>query len=275
MERLKKALDLARAERDGKLSVATISPPEPPPAPAPVNAQDTLVMSHTRVVSIDPKLLRANGVMPADASGPAGHSFKMLRTQVLQRLRQRGWNTLAVISPTSKDGKTFTAINLAIAIAGDTNHTTLLVDFDLRKPSVHRRFGIDPEVGVEECLRGEAAISAALVNPLGYEKLLLLPVRTPVSNSSDLLSSDRTRRIIREIKERYPNRVVLFDLPPVLGADDALAFAPQVDAALVVVGEERTRSEDLQRCFEVMRDIPIVGTVLNGSRTDASLGYAY
>jgi Mrp family chromosome partitioning ATPase len=273
MERLKKALDLARAERDGKLSVATISPVEQPPAP--VNAQDTLVMSHTRVVSIDPKLLRANGVMPADASGPAGHAFKMLRTQVLQRLRQRGWNTLAVISPTAKDGKTFTAINLAIAIAGDTNHTTLLVDFDLRKPSVHRRFGIDPEVGVEECLRGEAAISAALVNPLGYEKLLLLPVRTPVSNSSDLLSSDRTRRIIREIKERYPNRVVLFDLPPVLGADDALAFAPQVDAALVVVGEERTRSEDLQRCFEVMRDVPIVGTVLNGSRTDASLGYAY
>jgi len=54
-----------------------------------------------------------------------------------------------------------------------------------------------------------------------------------------------------------------------------LAFAPQVDAALVVVGEEHTRREDLQRCFEIMRDIPIIGTVLNGSRTDASLAYAY
>jgi protein-tyrosine kinase len=69
--------------------------------------------------------------------------------------------------------------------------------------------------------------------------------------------------------------VVLFDLPPVLGADDALAFAPQNDAALVVVGEERTCREDLLRCFEILHDIPIIGTVLNGSRTDASLAYAY
>lgn len=272
MERLQKALDLARAERDGKL-VAAVAPLAEPSAPA--NTQDTTIFSHTRVAMIEPAVLRAHGVMPPDASGPAGHSFKMLRTQVLQRLRQHGWNTLAVISPTSKDGKTFTAINLAIAIAGDTSHTTLLVDFDLRNPSVHKRFGIDPEASVEQCLRGEATVSEVLVNPHGYPKLLLLPARNPVSNSSDLLSSDRTRRVIREIKDRYPNRVVLFDLPPVLGADDALAFAPQVDAALVVVGEEHTRREDLQRCFEIMRDIPIIGTVLNGSRTDASLAYAY
>ena len=90
-----------------------------------------------------------------------------------------------------------------------------------------------------------------------------------------MLSSERTRRVIVELKERYPNRVVLFDLPPVLGADDALAFAPQVDAALVVVGEEHTRREDLQRCFEIMRVTPVIGTVLNKSRTDTSLAYAY
>jgi protein-tyrosine kinase len=276
MERLKKALDLARAERGRKLLAAAATPAESPaPANTAANMQDTRVLSHARVASTEPSVLRANGVMSADASGPAGHAFKMLRTQVLQRLRQRGWNTLAVISPTPKDGKTFTAINLAIAIAGDTNHTTLLVDFDLRHPSVHKRFGIQPEIGVEQCLRGEATVSEALVNPQGYPKLLLLPAREPVSNSSNLLSSEHTRRVIRDLKERYPNRMVLFDLPPVLGADDALAFAPQVDAALVVVGEEHTRREDLLRCFEILRDIPVIGTVLNGSRTDASLAYAY
>jgi protein-tyrosine kinase len=276
MERLQVALDLARAERERKLLAAAVTPAEPPAAAnTATNMQATLLLSHTRVASTEPSVLRANGVMPADASGAVGHAFKMLRTQVLQRLRQRGWNTLAVISPTPKDGKTFTAINLAIAIAGDSNHTTLLVDFDLRNPSVHQRFGIVPEIGVEQCLRGEAAVSEALVSPQGYPKLLLLPAREPVSNSSDLLSSERTRRVIRELKERYPNRVVLFDLPPVLGADDALAFAPQVDAALVVVGEEHTRREDLLRCFEILRDIPVIGTVLNGSRTDASLAYAY
>jgi Mrp family chromosome partitioning ATPase len=270
MERLQKALYLARVERQLKGLV-----PGATPASTPTSAPDAPVGTHTRVVSVDPSVLRANGVMPADASGPAGHAFKMLRTQVLQRLRQRGWNTLAVISPTAADGKTFTAINLAIAIAGDTNHSTLLVDFDLRNPSVHRRFGIQPRIGVEKCLRGEAAVSDALLNPRGYPKLVLLPGRDTVSNSSDLLSSEYTRQLIRKLKEGYPNRVVLFDLPPVLGADDALAFAPQVDAALVVVGEERTRREDLLRCFEILHDIPIIGTVLNGSRTDASLAYAY
>jgi protein-tyrosine kinase len=272
MERLQKALELARAERARKLLAAVPTLAEPP---APALMQDTLAFSHTRVASIELSVLRANGVIPADASGPAGHAFKMLRTQVLQRLQQRAWNTLAVISPTPGDGKTFTAINLAIAIAGDTNHTTLLVDFDLRNPSVHQRFGIQPDIGVEQCLRGEAAVSQVLINPQSYPKLLLLPAREPVSNSSNLLSSERTRRLIRELKERYRNRVVLFDLPPVLGADDALAFVPQVDAALVVVGEEHTRREDLLRCFEILREIPVIGTVLNGSRTDTSFAYAY
>jgi Mrp family chromosome partitioning ATPase len=227
------------------------------------------------MVRTELSVLHANGVMPADPSGPAAHAFKMLRTQVLQRLRQRGWNTLAVVSPTPDDGKTFTAVNLAIAIAADTNYTALLVDFDLRRPSVHQRFGIRPEIGVEQCLRGEAKVADALINPQGYRKLLLLPAREPVANSSDLLSSEAARQFIVDVKEPSRNRIILFDLPPVLGADDALAFVPQVDAALVVVGEGHTRREDLLRCFEILRDVPIIGTVLNGSRTDASLAYAY
>jgi protein-tyrosine kinase len=270
MERLRRALDLAKTERDRELRAAAAAPAWRRPAASPL---DTLVLSHTRVARTELSVLRANGVMPAGATGPAGPAFKMLRTQVLQRLRAHNWNALAVVSPTEDDGKTFTAINLSIAIAGDSNHTALLVDFDLHHPSVHQRFGIQPEVGVEECLRGNAAVADALVNPQGYRKLLLLPARRPVSNSSELLASERTRQVIREVKKRYPNRIVLFDLPPVLGADDALAFAPQVDAALVVVGEEHTRREDLLRCCEILRDIPIIGTVLNGSRTDASLTY--
>ena len=272
MERLQKALDLARAERQRqRLNVV----PAASDAGLPVGTHVASATTPERVVSVDPSALRGHGIMPADSSGPAGNAFKMLRTQVLQRMRQHGWTTLAVVSPTPNDGKTFTAINLAIAIAADTNHTALLVDFDLRNPSVHQRFGIQPEISVEQCLRGEASVANALINPEGYPKLLLLPARERVMNSSDLLSSEAARRLIRELKERQPNRVVLFDLPPVLGADDALAFSPLVDAMLVVVGEDRTRREDLLRCFEILRDIPVIGTVLNGSRTDASLAYAY
>jgi len=271
VERLQKALNRARSERDRQLQDSVAAQPDGTTAPPP----DPVVLSRTRVVPVNPAVLSANGVMPADASGSVGQAFKMLRTQVLQRMQQQGWNTLAVLSPSPEDGKTYVAINLAIAIAGDTNHTALLVDFDLRNPSVHRRFGIQPESGVEQCLSGEVSIGDALVSPQGYRKLLLLPALSAVNNSSESLASERTRRLTREIKNRYVNRVVLFDLPPVLGHDDALAFAPQVDAALVVVAEEHTRREDLLRCFEILRNIPIIGTVLNASRTTAGHAYAY
>jgi protein-tyrosine kinase len=270
MERLRRALDRARAERDTKLRIAAQIATEHRPI---VAAPEPFVLTHTRIASTDSSLLRANQVMSADAVGPVGPAFKMLRTQVLQRIRSRNWNTLAVVSATPGDGKTFTAINLAIAIAGDPNHTALLTDLDFHHPSVHKRFGIQPTFGIEDCLRGDSTISDALVSPQGYRKLLLLPARGPVPDSSELLASERSRRVVRELKDRYPNRIVLFDLPPVLGGDDALAFAPQVDAVLMVVGEERTRREDLLRSFEILRNIPIVGTVLNGSRTDPALVY--
>ena len=219
--------------------------------------------------------MREGGLLLPGMVGAAAHSFKMLRTQVMQRMKSRGWNTLAVMSAAPDEGKTFVATNLAIAIAADPDSTALLVDLDLRAPRLHRRFGFEPDVGVENCLRGEAELSAALVNPEGYSDLLLLPARGPVEHSSELLASGRARSLFRDIKERYTNRVVIYDLPPMLGSDDALTFAPQVDAVLVVVGDERTKREELMRCFELIREIPVVGTVLNGSRRERSSAYAY
>jgi Mrp family chromosome partitioning ATPase len=193
----------------------------------------------------------------------------------LQRLQQRGWNTLAVLSPGPDEGKTFTAINLAIAIAAQPDSTALLVDLDLRFPRHYRRLGFLPKVGIEDCLRGDAELSEAIVAVEGYPGLMLLPARGPVEHSSELIGGASARTLFREIKGRYANRIVIYDLPPVLATDDALSFIPQVDAVLLVVGEGRTRREDLLRCLELLRDTPIVGTVLNGSRRERSAEYAY
>jgi protein-tyrosine kinase len=278
MERIKKALELARAERETRLR-AVETPAAPPPRAAEESAtiDDTgILFARTYVAPIDAAVLRRNSLLAPGVVGDAAHAFKMLRTQVLQRLRSRDWNTLAIVSPAPDDGKTFTAINLAIAISGDSNVTSLLVDLDMRHPSVHERFGIAPRRGVAEYLLGEAELNEVLVHPQGYERLLLMPgSATPVHNSSELLSSERAQRLFREVKQRYQNRIVLYDLPPVLGADDALSFMPQVDAALVVVGDGRTKRDDLLRLFEILRDVPVIGTVLNGSRQDPARAYAY
>jgi len=271
VERLKRALDLARLERERRLELqrASVAEPDHPPEAS----REQVQSSQIREFSTDPAYLRKNGVMAADASGVIGPSFKMLRTQVLQRMKARGWNTLAVVSPTDQDGKTFTAINLAIAVAADTNHTALLVDLDLLRPSIHRRFGFEPECGVEQCLRGDVPLSGVLLRPQGYPKLLVAPGKNPVRSSSELLGSEQGRRVIREMKERQTDGVVIFDLPPVLGADDALTFAPQVDTALLVVGAERTRRQSLLRCLEILGNVTVVGTVLNGSRMESELAY--
>src|SRR5262249_44780487 len=156
------------------------------------------------------------------------------------------------------------------------NVTSLLVDLDMRRASIHQRFGIEPRFGVAECLQGQVDLSQVLVHPEGYERLLIMPGSPrPVQNSSELLCSEHAQAVFKDIKTRYHNRIVLYDLPPVLGADDALSFMPQVDAALVVVGDGKTNREDLLRLFELLRNVPVIGTVLNGSRGDPARAYAY
>jgi Mrp family chromosome partitioning ATPase len=219
-----------------------------------------------QAVTVDRELLERNLVLPAGATGANGGPYKMLRTQVLRRLDQMGANSLAIIGTAPGTGKTLTAINLAIAIAADLDRTALLVDLDLRNPSIHRRLGLEPTVGIDGCLRRGVPLSDAIVRLAGYERLAVLPACERCEDSSELLSAQRARALIGEMRQRYQDRVLIFDLPPVLQADDALAFAGYVQAGLVVVGERRTQREDLSRTLELLADLAIIGTVLNATR---------
>jgi Mrp family chromosome partitioning ATPase len=227
----------------------------------------------TRVVEVDPLLLERERVLPPLAAGAAGVPYKMLRTQVLRRLDKLGVNSLAVIGTATETGKTLTAINLAVAIAADLERSALLVDLDLRKPSVHRRFGLQPTVGIDDCLRRGRPVHEAMLRLGGYERLVVLPARERSVDSSELLSQRRTQDTIVEMRTRYSDRVLVFDLPPVLQADDALVFSRQVQAVLLVVGEGRTRRDDLLRTVELLRDVPIIGTVLNATREPVDTYY--
>jgi len=212
-------------------------------------------------------------ILPPGATGPHGGAYKMLRTQVLRRLDQLGANSLGVMSAQSAEGKTLTAINLAIAIAADPARTVLLVDFDLRNPRVASRFNHQPSVGVDDCLRLHRPVQEAMFKVAGYERLTILPARERVEHSSELLMSKATADVVAEMRARYANRVVIFDLPPVLQADDALAFARYLQAGLLVIGEGKASRDDVTRTFQLLHDLPFVGTVLNGSREPLNAPY--
>lgn len=232
----------------------------------------SIVYSRTRVFTPSVEVLESNRIMVPGCTEPAAAAFRMLRTQVLQRMDAQGWRLLAIFSPTARDGKTTTAINLAVGLASDRHHTALLVDFDFKRPSLAARMGLAPEFGSDDLLGGHARVEDCLYHPEGFERLIVLPARDTLAHSSEVLAGPRSRELIAELRARYPERVIVFDLPPVLTADDALAFAPLVECGLVVAAEGRTRRNDLVRTIELLEKTPLVGTVLNRA-ADSPSGY--
>jgi protein-tyrosine kinase len=231
-----------------------------------------ITYTQTRTVTLYPGWLRQNRILTGEASDDAARAYKVLRTQVSQRLNQHGWKTLGITSPGHGEGKTLTAINLSISLALEPNHTVLLVDADLRRPSIHTYFGIDTELGLREHLLDGAAIEQILVHPQ-IQRLVLLPGSKPLNGSSEALSSPDMLDLVQQLKRRYPTRLVIFDLPPVLASDDVLAIAPYLDAMLLVVEEGKTEREQLARAAELLQatNQNLIGTVLNKSAEQNSM----
>jgi capsular exopolysaccharide synthesis family protein len=260
MERIKEALERARQERQqtgGTFGATT--PPRSAVAPA------QIVYTQTRRAEVSSEYMRNKRVVTGQEPDGFTEAYRILRTQVLQRLSDNKWNALAVTSPGLNEGKTLTTINLAISLAMEVSYTVLLVDADLRHPSVHTYFGLEPEFGLSDYLISDKPLQEILVHPAGIQGLVILPGGKPLVNSAEMLNSPKMSRLVDELKARYHTRIVLFDLPPVLTTADAVAFAPYVDAALLVVEEGRTSTQDAQRATELLKDTHLIGAVLNKS----------
>ena len=263
MERIQKALELARASRKARTESSQSrqdSRSGSPPNQDSVRVVYTQTQRHEPVVSE----LRDKRLVIGEESSPQADAYKMLRTQVLQRLRANRWNSLAIVSPGGGVGKSLTAANLAISLVREVRHTVLLVDVNLRQPTLHELFGYPASAGLSEYLTQDIVLSPLLFNP-GIERLVVLPGGTPVTNSSELLSSPRMTRLVTELKTRYSERIVLFDMPAALTGDDVLAFSPHVEACLFVVEEGRTNRDDLERTMDLLHAMPNLGVVLNKS----------
>ena len=275
MDRIRKALDLARVER-AQNETAPVYEQAPPaegaPKPSGRATGGSFVYSATKTFSPSPEHLERHRILGASAAGDAASAYRMLRTQVLQRMDARAWRSLAIFSPGTEDGKTTTAINLAANVASDRLHTALLVEFDFKRPTIASRFGLTPEFGVDDVLSGRAALQDCLYHPEDFDRLVLLPARAGLGNSSEILAGPHGRTLVAELRARYKDRVIIFDLPPVLSADDALSFAPLIEAGLVVAAEGATRRTDLVRTIELLHATPLVGTVLNRA-VDTPSGY--
>ncbi len=236
-----------------------------PAAPAPETAA-TNRYRETRVLAPETKLLENHRIVAGLGYHELADTFRVLRTRILHRLDAEHFTTLGVTSANRGEGKTLTATNLAISLALNVTRTVLLVDLDFRAPRVHRYLGIDPQPGLVDYLENAVPLANCLVNP-GIERLVVLPAGRPVPGSSELLSTPRMTHLADELKTRYADRIVIYDFPPVLASDDALTFMHHVDCCLLVVAEGGTAKPDLLQALDFMEGVPIIGTVLNKSKT--------
>lgn len=219
----------------------------------------------TRVLPPVEKILEKQRILTHLRKPGFRDSYDYFCTQVLQRTREKGWNSLMVSSAYTGEGKTTTAINLALSIAREVQQTALLVGANFRNPKVCTYFGLDEDrPGLSDYLVNGSQISDLLFSP-GIEKMVVLPSGKRVSSDKNFLGSPKMKSLVEELKSRYPDRYVIYDCPHVLDMPDTLVFTSYVDAVLLVVEAGRTPGQDVERAVQTLTDrgVNIVGVLLN------------
>lgn len=269
MDRIQKALDKAREKHaqqqpvlKNKVASDTAISARGVEDPLENNQLEAIAYSQTKVVEVPNTTLERNRIIAGFYNNPQSAVFRMLRTQVLKKMRSNRWQSLAVTSPTAGEGKSVVAANLAIAIAMELNQTVLLVDMDLRNPSVHRYFGLKPSIGLRDYLSGSYALSEVLMNP-GIKRLVILPGLGRAEDSAELLSSPKMASLVADIKAQYDSRVIIFDVPPVLQTDDVLLSAGYFDSTLLVLEDGKNTEANITKSLQLLEGSHLLGTVVN------------
>jgi Mrp family chromosome partitioning ATPase len=220
--------------------------------------------------------LQQNRVLVEGATSlPAGNAYRMLRTRVLRQMRNNNWRRLGVTAARPGEGKTVTAINLALAIAAERTQPVVLVDLDLRRPRVNRYLGIPDSrfTSIADYLEGRTNSIDQLVCTLAEQNLHCVFSANPVEHSSDLLASPQGQAFLGDLAERLPGAMLIFDLPPLLSTDDPQVAAPMLDAMLLVVAEGGSPREEIASAAKMLGEFNLLGVVLNKSVERGEQGY--
>lgn len=267
MDRIQKALDKAKRQQSGITSSAAQrkSPTaEWAEEEATLSEISEIKYTKTRIIKSSAVELEDNRVIAGHYNNPQSAVFRMLRTQVLQKMRSKNWQSIAVTSPTAGEGKSLVSANLAVAIAMELNQTVLLVDMDLRNPSLSKYFGLNAELGLKDYLQKNLRLDEVLINP-GIERLVILPGVDRAADSAELLSSPKMANLVKDIKAQYDSRMIIFDVPPLLQTDDVLLSSQYFDCSLLVLEDGKNNEANIKQSLQMLEETHLLGTVLNKS----------
>ena len=218
------------------------------------------------VVNCSHAVAIAHRILVPDTTAGVNHriaaAYRMVRTRLLHRSRNNGLKSIAITSAGPGEGKSVTALNLALSLARDPTANVFLLDLDMRSPSMCRYLGVQPPVELLSYFTGSRAASEVFFS-IGPKNLALAGSVSSTDAASELLGSGRLELLLGYINSLCTNAIILLDLPPVLVTDEALLVAPRVDATLLVVAEGRTRRDSLARAVGLLEEFKCVGVILN------------
>ena len=262
MSRIEDALENANRKRENPVSTH-----------APVVADRTRRLDKKDVKKAllsNPCLVMLNG-----SDSPVAEEYKKLKSIVVRLTRKDQFkNTIMVTSALRAEGKSITSLNLAITLAQDYDNTVLLVDTDLRKPSVHKYLGIKASVGLTDCLTKGMDVGEAIVHT-GIGKLAVLPAGKVAKNPVEMVMSGRMKSLVKDLKHRYADRYVIFDTPPLLPFAEVHALSAMVDGVILVVREGQTPVSSIKTAAEMLKGANVLGTVYNCANMDRFSGHGY
>lgn len=263
MEKLQAAINKARKERSAQTSGAYTKTSQPADGGAVSQAmlRGQALWQELTPFEVPEKILERHRVVTQSA-GPSAAPFDILRTKILVQMRQNGWKRLAITSPMPRSGKSTTACNLALGLGRQHELRSMLLDLDLRNPSVNTYFDTQPKHGIGEMLRGNVAFSEQAMR-IGDNVAVSMAIK-PEKDPSQLLLSDETSSILDAIEAEYQPDLMIFDLPSVLVNDDTRAFLSKTDCALIVIRANSTKYGQFDTCErEIAEQTNVLGVVLN------------
>ncbi len=281
MERIQSAIQKAREARQDsddsgtkKVPAAASGSDGQQLSHAPVNLSEDKLWQELPGLELKTKRLKRRRII-ADQTSDAAAPFDVLRTRMMHQINTNNWRRVAITSPGSGCGKTTLCMNLAFSFARQRDIKTMLVDLDMRRPSVDKILELNNRHQFSRALERQSAAEDHMVC---YEaKLAFATNSKPVQNPAELLQDKGAAHVVDQLEERYKPDVMLFDTPPMLACDDTYAFLDQIDCVILVAGAESSTADELEKC---KRDIDarcnLLGVVLNKCRyLDRSDSYGY
>lgn len=261
MERIQAAISKARAEREGRQDLPS---GQPAAASAPIVSSVQEAWDALPQITLSRQLLEKNRIV-ASEGGREATAFDLIRTRALKQMRENGWRRLAITSPSASCGKSTMCLNLALSLTRQSEVSVILVEMDMRRPSLAKTLNLNHRHSVASVLTGK---ERAVDNAVRFgDSLALMTMNEQVRNPSDILNGASVETALAAIDETFAPTITLFDMPPLLVNDDAMAFLRHVDAALLVAAAGSTTITEIDTCErELASHTNVMGVVLNKCR---------